>query len=143
MPLFRLTALALLTAAALLPQASYAADNIEFIEKNLFKNSSARDVVSTYDFQEIAAVDLNSDSLDEFILKDGVFKVLAQSNGKIIEIGEIDAVKIMLSYKHSHGVRDILAFSSADNDFEYDVYRWDIDKLRYTHKSQDRTGDKI
>lgn len=134
--LFRFTALAFLTAAVLLPQSAYAADKIEFIAKDAFTDIAARSIVQSHDFAEISAIDLNEDGLDEFILKGDAFRIFAQNDGKVVELGTIEAHKLMLSYNRVHGVRSILAFSDASNDYDYDVYQWDINSLKYVHKAK-------
>ena len=84
MALFRLTALAFFSVAILLSHGAYAADNVKFIPKNDFENISTRSIAASYGYSEIAAVDLNRDGIDEFILKDNtkdkppLFRVIAK-----------------------------------------------------------------
>ncbi len=149
MALFRLTALAFFIAAAFTPQRSYAADNIEFIAKEALKGASTHTIAQSYNFAEIASTDLNQDGINEFILKHNKdnkaseFRIIAQNNSGNVELGVIEANRLMISYNRLHGVRSILAFNDLHNDFDYDVYQWSAKDLRYTHKKRDEQGDKI
>lgn len=150
MALFRFTALAFLTAATLLSQSAYAADNIKFIAKDAFKNTSARSIMAAYDFSEIAPTDLNQDGIDEFILKQSTdnkaskFRVIAQNDSGNVDLGVIiEANKLMISYSRFHGIRSILAFNNVHNDFDYDVYQWSAEKLSYVLKDNNDQGGKI
>lgn len=137
MALFRLTVLAFLFVATFVSQTSYAADNVAFIEKDRFDDISARSIIASYDFSSIAAFDLNRDGIDEFILKTEIddapalFQVIALKDDTHIKIGEIKAMKIMVSYEDHHGVRSILAFNNPHNDFDYRVYQWHAQDAHY------------
>jgi len=93
----------------------------------------------------IAPVDLNEDGLHEFIVRDKScdsrkqscdFKILAENNDKIILLGEIPAYNIALGNAYSQGVRNILAFENAANDYAYAVYVWEPLQSRYMMENQ-------
>lgn len=89
----------------------------------------------------LALSDLNSDGLDEYIVKTGsclpgqescAYKILAQSGNKIIEIGTLQAGKIILANSSTAGIRDILVQRGDSlNDFRHGRYVWEPGRGRY------------
>lgn len=89
---------------------------------------------------EIAKIDLNHDGLYEFILKDGNctadslecrFKILAETDTEITELGSLQARTLIVSDQNSHGIRDLLVFQNEHNDYDYDIYVWEPMTSRY------------
>ena len=88
----------------------------------------------------IAGADLNRDGIDEFIVDSSgcraaqtkcTYLILAESGENMIRLGRLAAYNIMLADSYSHGVRDIMAFNNADNDFAHTLYVWEPDRSRY------------
>ena len=128
----RLTGLTLLLATLFLAPVSHAAERIAFVSHTDFKNLTVKKFLKDYTFSEIAAVDLNEDGIDEFILKqDELFQIIALTDTKGIDLGVIAGRKLMLSYDFAHGVRSILVFQDSDNDYAYRIYQWDPKNSQY------------
>jgi hypothetical protein len=92
-----------------------------------------------------AKADLNGDGMDELILKKGVcpkapalctFIPVAETDGRAVKLGEIQARALLLGNGHRNGVRNILAYNSAVNDYEYQLYVWDPARARYTGEEE-------
>ena len=124
-----------------------AADSISFINKEDFKNQQLVSLLLEHDFHGIAEVDLNNDSIDEYVLKRDAggtsqeFQVLALINDTLVPLGNIRAQKLMIAYEENNGVRSILGFKDANNDYEYDIYAWDAMKSRYSNNKGISGGD--
>ncbi len=115
-------------AFAFQPEMSHATEALTFTHKDSLQKGRAAKLLSHYDFEQFAAVDLNNDSIDEYILKttkDEAFEVLALGDDKLISLGVINARKLMVSDSRTNGVRSLFGFSDPNNDFEYDIYTWD------------------
>ena len=131
MNLFRLAMVSVMLCVILTPTTSHAADLISFTEKEAFKDIRASRLLASYNFAQIAAIDLNNDSIDEYILSKNSnnlskeYNVLALTDDGAVSLATISAQKLMLAYDQNAGVRSILGFSDADNDYEYDIYTWD------------------
>ncbi|MCK5285300.1 MAG: hypothetical protein KAJ86_06925 [Alphaproteobacteria bacterium] len=89
---------------------------------------------------DIARIDVNEDGIDEFIVRPEdcmnlkshcIYKILAESNNKIIELAEIQAKHLMIGNTTKHGIRNIFAFKNILNDFDYDVYIWEPKQSQY------------
>lgn len=143
--LFRFILLATVFCVILSPSPSYAADSVAFVHKNMLPNEPLKTLLSEHDFNQIAEVDLNNDSIDEYILEENTrtsirnFEILALIDEKLIPLGNIRAQKIMLAYDEQNGVRSILGFKDAKNDYEYDVYAWDAMRSRYSNVKNIKT----
>jgi len=117
--------------------ASYGADRIVFEDKETARVSHLGFSELGFDFTHVAMVDLNNDSIEEVIVKDtqsgstARHTILGLSDSDASVIGQIDAQKLMLAYDTQNGVRSILAFKDTNNDFEYDIYRWDALGAQY------------
>ncbi len=94
---------------------------------------------------KISATDLNRDGIEEFILgatecsddaKTCPFLVLADKTHSVILLGRIEARAIALANTYSHGIRDIYAYNSISNDFDYDLYVWEPASSHYTIKGE-------
>ena len=139
MILFRFVLMAVIMCAFFAPNVSYAADSIPFIKKNDFKDTQIKNLLSEQDFNKIAAIDLNEDSIDEYVLERDfkgalrAYELLALIDEQLIPLGIIRAEKLMLAYDQQHGVRSILSFKDANNDYEYEVYAWDAMRSRYSN----------
>lgn len=89
---------------------------------------------------DIARADLNDDGLNEFILRDKTcnaenkfcrYRILAETDGKMTLLGEIEARNIVLGNSASQGVRNILAFQNTVNEYQETVYVWEPVEGRY------------
>ncbi len=131
----------------------HAAESLTFTPIEEFRSIAAHKNIDFGDkdtsLSAIATVDLNGDSLDEYIGKTTadssqnsdiapfyVFSSTSLHAQTPIYLGVIHARTIMLGYESHHGVRDILAFSNIDNDFDYDAYTWNPMHSRYVHEKQ-------
>ena len=85
----------------------------------------------------IAKADLNDDGTEELIAKANCqaalcdFHILAESHEKLVELADIKAQNIQLSDTFTSGVRNIIAFKNASNDFDHSVYIWEPQARRY------------
>ena len=91
----------------------------------------------------VNATDLNNDGKNEFILKTArsscdeggcTHLIKAQKNAQWITLGTIHAHKIKVSDKTHYGVRDILAYTDAHNDFAPSRYVWNPKTFAYDRK---------
>ncbi len=87
---------------------------------------------------ETAPADLNSDGLNEFILRDkncapGLcrFLILAETGGAIIPLGEAQGHTLKIDNAATAGVRSLLVYTNSANDYEYAVYVWEPQASRY------------
>ena len=94
---------------------------------------------------QAAEMDLNRDSLSEYILRQKkcygdeklcTFLILAESRGNIVLLGKFSARNLALGNSYSFGVQDILAFQSNNNDYGYDIFVWDPPTKMYILKKQ-------
>lgn len=90
---------------------------------------------------DIASIDLNEDGVPEFIARTGcapdagcVFDILAQTDEKVIALGEIKARSLALGSAYSAGVRNIIAYNKLENDYGRALYIWDPGARRYKIK---------
>ncbi|MCB9982129.1 MAG: hypothetical protein H6861_00425 [Rhodospirillales bacterium] len=88
---------------------------------------------------DIAEADLNGDGLNEFIVrtKDCAQTercnhiILGETDDTVLDLGKIEALRIMLGNDYEHGVRNLLVFDNPENDFAFTLYRWDDEQSRY------------
>ncbi len=92
------------------------------------------------DIYNIAKVDLNSDGLDEHILKRKscddskalcIHSIIAEKNGELILLSKIMARNIVLANTYSHGIKDILVFKNEINDYNFNIYVWSPSQKMY------------
>ena len=94
-----------------------------------FSNNALDKSISGID---IAEADLNQDGLSEFILRSKScktlpvcrFDILAETDEGIVSLGTIQGKNLLLGNEFTHGVRNILLFEEAMNDFDYELYTW-------------------
>jgi len=87
----------------------------------------------------IAPADFNDDFINEYILKPEscakgticTHVLMAYMEEKPIQIGEIDAHKIMLSFKKDYGVKRLIVYNQEHNDFASVQSRWNPHIFRY------------
>ena len=90
----------------------------------------------------IASTDLNNDAINEYIItpqnsdfckqnKLCPYIIVAFQNHKPIEIGQFDAHKILISNKKSYGIRQIIVYNNAYNDFKYITAIWNPFSFRF------------
>ena len=126
----------------------YAAENIQFIDKSKLQGAPIQRLLSTHDFSHIARVDLNNDSIDEYILSNMSskqryhFDIIAHADDGLVTLGTITGYKLMISHHENHGVRSLLSFDKADNDFQYDIYKWDALTSQFTNARAIASGGK-
>lgn len=93
---------------------------------------------------KIAKTDLNGDGLYEFITRDKYcksdspcrFDVLAENHGDIYSLGTFEGQDLLLGNEFTHGVRNILVFGNATNDFDYELYTWHPETSSYRKAPQ-------
>lgn len=101
-----------------------------------FSNNTLNKSISGFD---IAGTDLNSDGLDEYVLRSKrcenmtlcQFGILAETDGGIHVLGEFKGKNLLLGNEYTHGVRNILIFGNLMNDFDYEVYTWHPEASSY------------
>lgn len=93
---------------------------------------------SDLDNYEIAAVDLNKDGVQEFILKNKTcnasvgankhycqYMVAAFKNDKeFMSLGEFTSKTLILSNNFFKGIRDLHVYNRQENDYDYNIARW-------------------
>lgn len=85
----------------------------------------------------VAKADLNEDGFDEYIFKtpteDGLFnfEVFALPDVKPVSLALFKGKNVMLGNDYKHGVRNLLVFEDAKNDFSYDIHIWNSQDSRY------------
>lgn len=83
----------------------------------------------------IAKIDLNNDAIDEYVIRaqntDNCASgklcrhvIIAFQDHKPINIGQFDAHKILISNKKSYGIRQIIVYNDAYNDFKNITASW-------------------
>jgi hypothetical protein len=87
----------------------------------------------------IARADLNEDGLNEFLVRANcaglcTYKILAESDDKIVELGNIEAKEIRMGNAYFSGVRNIIAYKNTLNDYDRTVYVWEPQASRYMIK---------
>lgn len=94
---------------------------------------------------DFAKVDLNDDSLPEFILRDKscsgeraicAYNVWAETDQGVISLGTVRAKTLLLGNERSHGVRNLMAFTDTHNDYAYSVFVWNPTEKRFEEKDQ-------
>lgn len=97
---------------------------------------------SAYD---IARVDLNNDGIFERILrrkscntqKDACTHIIiAEKKDRILLLSKISAKNLMIDSKFSYGIKNILAFNSDINDYDFDIYMWSPKQKLYIMAEQ-------
>ena len=84
-----------------------------------------------------AAVDLNQDGLDEYILRPNdcgslcTFLIAGYSANRWAIISEITARTLLMSDSLTNGVRNILVMRNDVNDFSQEIYQWDAQRSQY------------
>lgn len=143
-----LLAFVLLFTFWLMPGFVHAGESLTFVQqvpalsqKKLKKFLGVDNKMLFHDLK-IARADLNGDGADEFILKSKVcdiltkncsYKILAETNSGIIEIGNIKGKTLLLGNDYSSGIRNLLVFNNqGSNDYDYQRYIWDTKSTRYT-----------
>lgn len=122
------------TVLAFAPSTANTAESLAFTDKNLIENKDLEKVLSSYEYLQFAPVDLNNDSISEYILITDTlneFEIIAIKDDLPVSLGTIDALKLMVSHDQTHGVRSLLVFSDPKNDYDYDVYKWDAINSSY------------
>jgi len=127
----------------------YAAERVRFVDKDDFNQASAQSLLSEKAFDAVAAVDLNGDDIDEFILETDhtanskTYNIWASANSGLISLASIQSQNIMISDERVDGVRSILSFSNTNDDFDYDVYEWDISRTQYVDKKRRNRENRL
>ncbi|MGH1455228.1 MAG: hypothetical protein ACRBDI_00440 [Alphaproteobacteria bacterium] len=108
---------------------------------NLYLQTTYKTKTSEY---IIAQTDLNSDDINEYILKRAYCQkekmpscnhiIIAKTPHSFATIGNVRAHKIVISTTQTQNIRDILAFNDELNDYNFDIYMWSSDKNMYILK---------
>ncbi len=90
---------------------------------------------------KVAAVDLNEDGLNEFILTHENcmakrikcdYRIIAlNKSGSAVKLGAIQGYGIYLDKTYAHGKRTILTSNNPNNDYEMVPYQWNVLKKQY------------
>lgn len=124
----------------LIPQMGFAQSALKFEQPDNRKARQALAFVAALsphtDFT-VAAIDLNDDFIDEFIVKDtsqkkmAIHYIVAYENRKPILIGEFQAQKLLISTKKDYGIKQLILYNNSYNDFSTQTARWDPDSFFY------------
>lgn len=119
--------------------------NISFTARFNINTYLANEFQTKADDYKIAVIDLNSDGIDEFILKRKICNlekklcthmILAEKDNKILLLSTIRARTLMGGGTTSHGVKDILAFRNEINDYDFEIYMWSPTQKTYILKAE-------
>ncbi len=140
MPYFLKTVLAVIALGLICPiTPSYALQPLEYSDdvgatKKLKINTFLKNVYnSSKDAFDIALIDLNSDGVEEYILKrkscasekkQCFHMIIAEKDSKLLLLSEISAKNLMIAGTVTNGIKDILAFKKEINDYDFDIYMW-------------------
>ncbi|MGH1398181.1 MAG: hypothetical protein ACRBCT_03110 [Alphaproteobacteria bacterium] len=89
-----------------------------------------------------ARVDLNGDGQEESIVRvreEAGFSYRVSAGD--VMLGELRGQNLMLGDGRHHGVRNLLLFNDAYNDFRYSIYEWDAMAQRYNEKEDSEKRD--
>ncbi len=109
----------------------------ETIKISSFLSSTNAD---NYEITHIAKNDLNDDGIDETIVITNTCEtsteicqiyVLANLDISPALLGRINAKNIAISNQSSYGVRDLLVYNNAKNDYDYEIMRWNPKQSTY------------
>ncbi len=93
----------------------------------------------------IASTDLNSDGIDEHILKrkscdtsqnQCIHSIIAEKDGEIVLLSKIRAKNIIIGETSSYGIKDLLIFKNEINDYNFDIYMWSPSQKMYIMNSE-------
>ena len=93
----------------------------------------------------IASIDLNNDGIDEQILKQKrcdtrtkhcTHLIVAEKSNEILLLSKIKAFNLMIGGTVSHGIKDVLAFTSEINDYNFDIYMWSPSQKMYILRAE-------
>ncbi len=103
-------------------------------ETSVIEYLQARGVIEENLPSGIAAIDLNNDGVDEWIIRqetDGcrqtascTFAVAGLSRKAPVMLGDLSARKVGISAEKAYGVRKLLVYNLKNDDFAYTVYVW-------------------
>ncbi len=129
-----------------LPNSAMAVEQLNYREKissslkyqiNSFLQKTYETDISIY---YIANIDLNSDGIDEYVLKrkscidnknQCIYSIIAEKDGEIILLSKIRAKNLIIGETSSYGIKDILAFKDKINDYNFDIYMWSATEKKY------------
>ena len=91
-----------------------------------------------------AKTDLNSDGIDEFILRDKTcssftlcpHKVIALKGQETVELASFKAQKVALAHQTTNGVRALMVYNNPANDFEYSILKWDAQNSHFKEEAE-------
>ncbi len=92
----------------------------------------------------LAKTDLNNDSIDEFFMRPATCQnqqrcpitIIALQKDAPIIIGQLEAVRVIISDDNTYGIRDLLVAETRINDFKQTKYQWNPHS--YTYKNTDK-----
>lgn len=90
----------------------------------------------------IAAVDLNNDAIDEYIIRPRSnhncpkrplcsYQIVAYQNHAPILIGKFDTHKVRIADKKDYGVQQVILYNEPHNDFKTTTARWNPFSFRF------------
>ncbi len=94
---------------------------------------------------KIAGIDLNNDGINEHILKQRrcnvltkqcTYLIIAEKKNEILLLSKIKAYSVMIGGTNSHGIKDVLAFTSEINDYNFDIYMWSPSRKMYILRAE-------
>ena len=93
-----------------------------------------------FEIKHIAKNDLNDDGIDETIVITNTCEtsseichiyLLANLDVSPALLGYINAKNIAISNQSTYGVRDLLVYNNAKNDYDYEIMRWNPKQSTY------------
>ncbi len=127
----------------ILPPSGEAAEILRFKRPETFRENKAIEAISqTQDQYLTAKIDLNNDLIDEYIIKSSNDQTCAPNNlcrhvivayrkDTPLIIGEFNAHKILILNEKTYGIRDLIVYNNAYNDFKNVTARWNPFNFKY------------
>lgn len=143
----RALAFLLITAFFLTYTSAYAQQQLRYMKAETYKQKQVVQFVRAETPESnaeyvLSPVDLNDDAIDEYIVRPKSnkncpkkplcpHKIVAFQDYKPIYIGSVDAHKILISDKKTYGIRHIIVYNQAHNDYAHTTMLWDPSSFRY------------
>lgn len=127
----------------MLPSLGEAAEILRFKNPESLRENKAIELISELSDQyKIAKIDLNDDLIDEYIIKPSNDQICGQNKlcrhiivayrqDTPLTIGEFNAHKILILNEKTYGIRDLIVYNDAYNDFKNVTARWNPFNFKY------------
>ncbi|MEM8833985.1 MAG: hypothetical protein AAGB32_05540 [Pseudomonadota bacterium] len=125
------------------PTPSKAQQTIQYAAPHSFREkeitAAYKQEINSDDPFIIAKTDLNDDFINEYVLRPAnctkgqicSHGIMVYMDEKPLLIGEFDAHKIAIAFKKDYGVKRLIVYNQAHNDFSSKLARWDPQLFQY------------